>query len=64
MNDSVNLDSMAADSATALKKLARDLKDLKKLLEVRALRENSREVVINPSDLCEMDSEQFSQFST
>lgn len=51
---------MAADSNAALKRLAKDLKDLKKLLEVRALQNNSREVVINPSDLRDMDSEQFS----
>ncbi|MBC8094661.1 MAG: hypothetical protein H7Y43_02505 [Akkermansiaceae bacterium] len=60
MNNMINLNSMAADSKAALKKLSRDLKDLKKLLEVRALRENSRGVIMNRRDLPDIDSQQFS----
>ncbi len=56
MSDGINLDSMAADSSAALKKLAQDLKDLRKLIEVRALKENARSVTIEPSDLAGLDS--------
>jgi hypothetical protein len=60
MNDTINLSSMAAESDAALKSLARDVKQLKQLLEVRALRENSRDVSVNPADLVNMDSSEFS----
>jgi hypothetical protein len=60
MNDTINLSSMAAESDAAMKSLARDVKQLKQLLEVRALRENSREVSVNPADLVNMDSSEFS----
>lgn len=56
MNDGINLDSMAADSSAALKKLAQDLRDLRKLIEIRALQENSRQVTVNPADLPELDN--------
>ena len=44
----VNLGSMVADSTKALKRLAKDVKELKKLMEIRALRENSRSVSVDP----------------
>lgn len=55
MNETVNLHSMTADSTAALERLARDVKDLKRLLEVRALKDNYREVVVNPKDLPHME---------
>jgi hypothetical protein len=59
MNDSINLGSMAADSANALRRLARDLKDLRKLIEVRALKENHRTVIIDPADLRKIETRHF-----
>lgn len=60
MNDTINLSSMAADSNAALQSLARDIRELKQLLEVRALRENAREVSVNPTDLSDIESTEFS----
>jgi hypothetical protein len=42
MKDSINLTTMAADSSAALKRLARDLRDLRKLIEIRALQDYPR----------------------
>ncbi|HLP76220.1 MAG TPA: hypothetical protein VK327_04815 [Candidatus Paceibacterota bacterium] len=63
MKETVNLSSMAADSSAALRKLARDVKELKQLLEMRALRDNSREVVVHPRNLPDMDVRQYSSRS-
>jgi len=61
MNDSINLSSMAADSHAAMKSLARDVKQLRQLLEVRALKENNREVIVDPADLPDIDASEFSR---
>jgi hypothetical protein len=61
MNDSINLSSMAADSSAAFAKLAKDVKDLRKLLEVRALQENSLEVAFDPHDLSLVESGHYSE---
>jgi hypothetical protein len=50
----VNLGSMVADSTKALKRLAKDVKELKKLMEIKALRENSRSVSVDPGVLDEI----------
>jgi hypothetical protein len=50
MNESINLSSMAADSTAALKKLTQDLRELRKLIEVRALKNNARTVTISARD--------------
>jgi hypothetical protein len=59
MNDSINLSSMAADSNAAMKSLARDVKQLRQLLEVRALKDNTREVTVDPADLPAIEASEF-----
>ena len=42
MKESINLTTMAADSSAALKKLAEDLRQLRRLIEMRALQTTPR----------------------
>jgi len=49
MKDTINLTSMAAESSAALKKLADDLRDLRRMIEARTSRENGHRAPARPT---------------
>jgi hypothetical protein len=54
ITNQINLASIATDSSEVVKRLAREACELKTLLEIRALRENSRDVIVNTAGLDEI----------